>query len=126
LNSPLDEFAIELHIVQLTGGNIFRHWPSAFDSGACYTPCEILRLAGAAVTCTMSAGLLLVGLGDCESRQAQGPAGQSRLTDEKAKEIRTLRESGQTVPAIIKRTAFSKTSVYRALSVALPWLAVPY
>ena len=37
------------------------------------------------------------------------------LTDEKVKEIRTLRESGETVPAIIKRTGFSKASVYRAL-----------
>src|SRR6476659_7011857 len=37
------------------------------------------------------------------------------LTDEKAKEIRTLRESGETVPAIIKRTGFSKASIYRAL-----------
>ncbi|MGB0057312.1 MAG: helix-turn-helix domain-containing protein, partial [Methyloceanibacter sp.] len=34
------------------------------------------------------------------------------LTDEKAKEIRTLRESGDTVSAIIKRTGFSKASVY--------------
>ena len=38
------------------------------------------------------------------------------LTDEKAKEIRTLRESGDTVSAIIKRTGFSKASVYRALA----------
>ena len=37
------------------------------------------------------------------------------LTDEKAKEIRTLRESGETVPAIIKRTGLSKASIYRAL-----------
>ena len=37
------------------------------------------------------------------------------LTDEKAKEIRTLRESGQTVPAIIQRTGFSKASVNLAL-----------
>ncbi|MGB6769050.1 MAG: helix-turn-helix domain-containing protein [Methyloceanibacter sp.] len=39
------------------------------------------------------------------------------LTDEKAKEIRTLRESGDTVSAIIKRTGFSKASVYRALAI---------
>ncbi len=38
------------------------------------------------------------------------------LTDEKAKEIRTLRELGDTVSAIIKRTGFSKASVYRALA----------
>jgi hypothetical protein len=38
------------------------------------------------------------------------------LTDEKANEIRTLRESGETVPAIIKRTGFSKASIYRALN----------
>src|SRR4029453_14445630 len=37
------------------------------------------------------------------------------LTDDKVKEIRTLRKSGETVPAIIKRTGFSKASVYRAL-----------
>jgi hypothetical protein len=38
--------------------------------------------------------------------------------DEKAKEIRTLRESGETVPTIIKRTGFSKASAYRALGAA--------
>jgi DNA invertase Pin-like site-specific DNA recombinase len=38
------------------------------------------------------------------------------LTDEKVEEIRALRESGETVPAIIKHTGFSKASVYRALS----------
>jgi DNA invertase Pin-like site-specific DNA recombinase len=38
------------------------------------------------------------------------------LTDEKVKEIRTLRESGETVPAIIQLTGFSKASVYRALN----------
>ena len=37
------------------------------------------------------------------------------LTDEKVEEIRALRESGETVPAIIKRTRFSKASIYRAL-----------
>ncbi len=37
------------------------------------------------------------------------------LTDEKVEEIRALRESGETVPAIIKRTGFSKASIYRAL-----------
>jgi DNA invertase Pin-like site-specific DNA recombinase len=37
------------------------------------------------------------------------------LTDDRVKEIRDLRESGETVPAIIKRTGFSKASVYRAL-----------
>jgi DNA invertase Pin-like site-specific DNA recombinase len=30
------------------------------------------------------------------------------LTDDRVKEIRTLRELGETVPAIIKRTGFSK------------------
>ena len=38
------------------------------------------------------------------------------LTDEKVQEIRALRESGETVPAIIKQTGYSKASVYRALS----------
>ena len=37
------------------------------------------------------------------------------LTDEKVEEIRELRELGETVPAIIKRTGFSKASIYRAL-----------
>jgi DNA invertase Pin-like site-specific DNA recombinase len=37
------------------------------------------------------------------------------LTAERVKEIRTLRVSGETVPAIIKRTGFSKASIYRAL-----------
>lgn len=37
------------------------------------------------------------------------------LTDEKMEEIRALREAGETVPAIIKRTGFSKASVYRVL-----------
>ena len=32
------------------------------------------------------------------------------LTDEKVKELRILREFGETVPAIIKRTGFSKAS----------------
>jgi DNA invertase Pin-like site-specific DNA recombinase len=41
------------------------------------------------------------------------------LTDEKARAIRALRESGETVPAIIKRTGFSKASVYRALNSAV-------
>ena len=34
------------------------------------------------------------------------------LTDDR---VRELREAGETVPAIIKRTGFSKASVYRAL-----------
>ena len=38
------------------------------------------------------------------------------LTEDRVKEIRSLRESGETVPAIIKQTGFSKASVYRALS----------
>ena len=38
------------------------------------------------------------------------------LTDDRVKEIRYLREAGETVPAIIKRTGFSKASIYRALS----------
>ena len=38
------------------------------------------------------------------------------LTDDRVKEIRDLREVGETVPAIIKRTGFSKASIYRALS----------
>ena len=37
------------------------------------------------------------------------------LTDERVEEIRTLREAGETVPAIIKQTGFSKASIYRAL-----------
>ena len=40
------------------------------------------------------------------------------LTEEKVKEIRTLREAGETVSAIIKRTGFSKASIYRALGAA--------
>ena len=38
------------------------------------------------------------------------------LTEDRMKEIRDLRESEKTVPAIIKRTGFSKASVYRALN----------
>ena len=38
------------------------------------------------------------------------------LTHDRVKEIRDLRKSGETVPAIIKRTGFSKASIYRALS----------
>ena len=38
------------------------------------------------------------------------------LTDDKVKEIRTLREPGETVPTIVKRTGFSKASIYRALN----------
>jgi DNA invertase Pin-like site-specific DNA recombinase len=37
------------------------------------------------------------------------------LTGERVKEIRALREAGETVPAITKRTGFIKASVYRAL-----------
>ena len=37
------------------------------------------------------------------------------LTDERVKEIRDLRQSGETVPSIIRRTSFSKASIYRAL-----------
>lgn len=37
------------------------------------------------------------------------------LTQERVEEIRALRASGETVPAIIKRTGFSKASIYRAL-----------
>ena len=37
------------------------------------------------------------------------------LTVERMTEIRTLRASGETVPAIIKRTGLSKASIYRAL-----------
>ena len=37
------------------------------------------------------------------------------LTEERVEEIRALREAGETVPAIIKRTGFSKASIYRAL-----------
>ena len=37
------------------------------------------------------------------------------LTVERVAEIRSLRASGETVTAIIKRTGFSKASVYRAL-----------
>jgi DNA invertase Pin-like site-specific DNA recombinase len=38
------------------------------------------------------------------------------LTDDKMTAIRDLREAGETVPAIIKRTGFSKASIYRALN----------
>jgi len=38
-----------------------------------------------------------------------------RLLPEKVEEIRELRAAGTTVPEIIKRTGFSKASVYRAL-----------
>jgi len=37
------------------------------------------------------------------------------LTDDRVKEIRGLPESGETVATIIKRTGFSKASIYRAL-----------
>jgi DNA invertase Pin-like site-specific DNA recombinase len=37
------------------------------------------------------------------------------LTNERVTEIRALREAGEPVPAIIKRTGFGKASVYRAL-----------
>jgi DNA invertase Pin-like site-specific DNA recombinase len=37
------------------------------------------------------------------------------LTVERVQEIRGLRASGETVPAIIRRTGFSKASIYRAL-----------
>jgi DNA invertase Pin-like site-specific DNA recombinase len=37
------------------------------------------------------------------------------LTEDRVEEIRTLRGSGETVPAIIKRTGFSKASIYRSL-----------
>ena len=38
------------------------------------------------------------------------------FTEDRVKEIRNLREAGETVPVIIKRTGFSKASIYRALS----------
>src|SRR6478672_10246069 len=37
------------------------------------------------------------------------------LTPERIAQIKKLRKSGETVPAIIKRTGFSKASIYRAL-----------
>ena len=37
------------------------------------------------------------------------------LTPEKVAEIKDLREDGTTVPEIMRRTGFSKASVYRAL-----------
>jgi DNA invertase Pin-like site-specific DNA recombinase len=37
------------------------------------------------------------------------------LTRERVEEIRALRRSGETVPAIMERTGFSKASVYRPL-----------
>lgn len=37
------------------------------------------------------------------------------LTSDRVEEIRALRQSGETVPAIITRTGFSKASIYRAL-----------
>jgi DNA-binding IclR family transcriptional regulator len=42
--------------------------------------------------------------------------GKRELTDERIEKIRALRESGETVPAIIERTGFSKASVHRALN----------
>ena len=33
------------------------------------------------------------------------------LTDDTVREIKALREAGETVPAIIKRTSFSKASI---------------
>ena len=38
------------------------------------------------------------------------------LTGDKVKEIRTLREAGETVPTIARQTGFSKASIYRALN----------
>jgi DNA invertase Pin-like site-specific DNA recombinase len=38
------------------------------------------------------------------------------LTDIRVAEIKAMREAGETVPAIMKQTGFSKASVYRALS----------
>ena len=38
------------------------------------------------------------------------------LTEDRAAEIKALREAGETVPTIIKRTGFSKASIYRALN----------
>lgn len=38
-----------------------------------------------------------------------------QLTEERIGKIRALRKAGETVPAIIKRTGFSKASHYRAL-----------
>ena len=49
--------------------------------------------------------------------EARSSVASVSLLDEKAKEIRTLRELGDTVSAIIKRTGFSKASVYRALAI---------
>ena len=37
------------------------------------------------------------------------------LTAERVRELRTLRASGETVPAIIKQTGLSEASIYRAL-----------
>jgi DNA invertase Pin-like site-specific DNA recombinase len=37
------------------------------------------------------------------------------LAEDRVEENRSLRELGETVPAIIKRTGFSKASIYRAL-----------
>jgi DNA invertase Pin-like site-specific DNA recombinase len=48
---------------------------------------------------------------------------KSELTEEKVEEIRALRDSGETVPAIVKRTGFSKASVYRALGNV--WITTP-
>ncbi len=43
------------------------------------------------------------------------PIRKRELTDEKIAEIRSLRTAGSTVPKIMRKTSFSKASVYRAL-----------
>jgi len=54
--------------------------------------------------------------GIAKARERGVKFGRKReLTAERVEEIRALRESGVTVPAIIKRTGFSKASIYRAL-----------
>jgi hypothetical protein len=56
-------------------------------------------------------------VGDAWLRLATAQYRKRELTDEKMREIRTLREASETVPAIIKRTGFSKASIYRALAI---------
>jgi DNA invertase Pin-like site-specific DNA recombinase len=54
--------------------------------------------------------------GIAKARERGVKFGRKReLTQERVSEIRALRESGETVPAIMARTGFSKATVYRAL-----------
>ena len=58
--------------------------------------------------------------GIARARQEGVKFGRKReLTEEKMEEIRNLREAGETVPAIVKRTGFSESSIYRALGTSV-------